>query len=134
MTLGKQQNNEEIIPPVIQEVEEDGEEEDAIVEIAAQKNRQRFAINKSYSIEVGTNKNLVIILYVKETSLYYHINMECNHTKKLFFLKHTHYVSRHTQTKAVRFSDFAQTIVCNKNFIYKSYNLKVRIFTIIFSF
>ena len=65
MTLGKQQNNEEIIPPVIQEVEEDGEEEDAIVEIAAQKNRQRFAINKSYSIEVGTNKNLVIILYVK---------------------------------------------------------------------
>ena len=62
MTLGKQQNNEEIIPPVIQEVEEDGEEEDAIVEIAAQKNRQRFAINKSYSIEVGTNKNLVIIL------------------------------------------------------------------------
>ena len=68
MTLGKQQNNEEIIPPVIQEVEEDGEE-DAIVEIAAQKNRQRFAINKSYSIEVGSNKNLVIILFVKETSL-----------------------------------------------------------------
>ena len=81
MTLGKQQNNEEIIPPVIQEVEEDGEE-DAIVEIAAQKNRQRFAINKSYSIEVGSNKNLVIILFVKETSLYY---MECIHTKKLFF-------------------------------------------------
>ena len=113
MTLGKQQNNEEIIPPVIQEVEEDGEE-DAIVEIAAQKNRQRFAINKSYSIEVGTNKNLVIISYVNETSLYY---MECIHTKKLFFLKHTHYVSRHTQTKAVRFSDFAQTIiVCNQEF------------------
>ena len=131
MTLGKQQNNEEIIPPIIQEVEEDGEEEDAIVEIAAQKNRQRFAINKSYSIEVGTNKNLVIILYVKETSLYH---MECIHTKKLFFMKHTHYVSRHTQTKAVRFSDFAQTIVCNKNFIYESYDLKVRIFTIIFSF
>ena len=62
MTLGKQQNNEEIIPPAIQEGEEDVEEEDAIVEIAAQKNRQRFAINKSYSIEVGTNKNLVIIL------------------------------------------------------------------------
>ena len=115
MTLGKQQNNEEIIPPVIQEVEEDGEEEDAIVEIAAQKNRQRFAINKSYSIEVGSNKNLVIILSVKETSLYYY--MECIHTKKLFFLKHTHYVSRHTQTKAVRFSDFAQTIiVCNQEF------------------
>ena len=113
MTLGKQQNNEEIIPPAIQEVEEDGEE-DAIVEIAAQKNRQRFAINKSYSIEVGSNKNLVIILFVKETSLYY---VECIHTKKLLFLKHTHYVSRHTQTKAVRFSDFAQTIVCNKNFI-----------------
>lgn len=67
MTLGKQQNNEEIIPPVIQEVEEDDvEEEDAIVEIAAQKNRQRFAINKSYSIEVGTNKNLVIILCEKK--------------------------------------------------------------------
>ena len=66
MTLGKQQNNEEIIPPGIQEVEEDVEEEDAIVEIAAQKNRQRFAINKSYSIEVGTNKNLVIILCEKK--------------------------------------------------------------------
>ena len=81
MTLGKQQNNEEIIPPVIQEVEEDGEE-DAIVEIAAQKNRQRFAINKSYSIEVGSNKNLVIILFVKETSLYY---MECIFTRKSYF-------------------------------------------------
>ena len=57
MTLGKQQNNEEIIPPVIQEVEEGEEEEDALEEIAAQKNRQRFAINKSYSIEVvSTNK------------------------------------------------------------------------------
>ena len=115
MTLGKQQNNEEIIPPVIQEVEEDGEE-DAIVEIAAQKNRQRFAINKSYSIEVGSNKNLVIILFVKKLLYLYY--MECIHTKKLFFLKHTHYVSRHTQTKTVRFSDFAQTIiiVCNQEF------------------
>ena len=56
MTLGKQQNNEEIIPPVIQE-EEDEEEEDALEEIAAHKNRQRFAINKSYSIEVGTTNN-----------------------------------------------------------------------------
>ena len=52
MTLGKQQNNEEIIPPVIQEEVDEEEEEDALVEIAAHKNRQRFAINKSYSIEV----------------------------------------------------------------------------------
>ena len=85
MTLGKQQNNEEIIPPVIQEVEEDDvEEEDAIVEIAAQKNRQRFAINKSYSIEVGTNKNLVIILYVKETSLHYYLYGMYSHEKVIF--------------------------------------------------
>ena len=55
MTLGHQINGVEPtvavngqIPPII---EEDGED-DGILEIAAKKNRQRFAINKSYSIEV----------------------------------------------------------------------------------
>ena len=55
MTLGHQMNGVEPtvavngqIPPII---EEDGED-DGILEIAAKKNRQRFAINKSYSIEV----------------------------------------------------------------------------------
>lgn len=37
----------------ILEPQENVEEEDGLAEIAAKKNRERFAINKSYSIEVG---------------------------------------------------------------------------------
>ena len=45
---GKQNNNQDIMPPAIKEEED----EDVVAEIAAKKNRERFAINKSYSIEV----------------------------------------------------------------------------------
>ena len=43
-------------------IEENNLENDEITEIAAKKNRQRFAINKSYSIEngyKGNTRNLV---------------------------------------------------------------------------
>ena len=46
---GKQNNNQDIMPPAIKEEED----EDVVAEIAAKKNRERFAINKSYSIEVS---------------------------------------------------------------------------------
>ena len=63
MTLGEQftaSNNEAtVIPPILEAVDE---AEDGLMEIAAKKNRQIFAINKSYSIENGyksSNRNLV---------------------------------------------------------------------------
>ena len=52
---GKQNNNQDIMPPAIKEEED----EDVVAEIAAKKNRERFAINKSYSIEVIWKKKIV---------------------------------------------------------------------------
>ena len=54
MTLGKQ-NNEEMMTPEAHVIRKDDGEKDVIeeiAEIAVNKNRERFAINKSYSIEV----------------------------------------------------------------------------------
>ena len=59
MTLGERltaSNNEAppVIPPIL---EVSDEAEDGLLEIAAKKNRQIFAINKSYSIENGYKSN-----------------------------------------------------------------------------
>ena len=54
---GKQNNNQDIMPPAIKEEED----EDVVAEIAAKKNRERFAINKSYSIEVSIPSHSVVI-------------------------------------------------------------------------
>ena len=47
------------IPPILEE----DTEEDGILEIAAKKNRQRFAINKSYSIEVIFDREILLGRY-----------------------------------------------------------------------
>ena len=63
MTLGKQ-NNEEMMTPEAPVIRKDDGEKDFIAEIAVNKNRERFAINKSYSIEVCINN--ITLRYVHQ--------------------------------------------------------------------
>ena len=58
MTLGELKTSTHEVPPMIPPILEIEDEAEDLVEIAAKKNRQRFAINKSYSIENGYKGNV----------------------------------------------------------------------------